>query len=59
MSGFEIENYNNMKTYINAELEILSMSNDIIATSTTLGINSNVNIEEDQIQTSGRCSIWD
>lgn len=44
-----------MKTYINAELEIVRMENDIIATS--LGVN-NAPTDNMEGEVAGRRSIW-
>jgi hypothetical protein len=48
-----------MKTYINAELQIVRMNNNDIVTTSQLGVGSHTVTGSGQIQTPGRRSIWD
>jgi len=48
-----------MKTYINAELQIVSMNNNDIVTASQMGIGNTAVSGSGQIQTPGRRSIWD
>jgi len=47
-----------MKKYINAQLQIVSLSNDIV-TASNIGVGSTTVTNSNQIQTPGRRSIWD
>ena len=48
-----------MKKYINAQLQIVSLSNDIVTASNNIGVGSTTVTNPNQIQTPGRRSIWD
>ena len=47
-----------MKKYINAQLQIVSLSNDIV-TASYIGVGNKQVTDPSQIQTPGRRSIWD
>ncbi|MBR3648046.1 MAG: hypothetical protein IKN59_06640 [Paludibacteraceae bacterium] len=49
-----------MKTYIDAELQIICMDNDIVTSSIKMGVNNNTTITDpNAVGTPGRRSIWD